>query len=369
MSDSRLFTPLTIGNIKMEHRMAMAPLTRFRALNDHAPSDIMTEYYEQRSRVPGSLLITEGTFISREDGGFANVPGIWNQQQVNGWRKVTDAVHKNGSYIFCQLWALGRAAQAKVAKEEGFDVVSSDAIPINAKTAQPRRLTLDEIPQRIQNYVTAAKKAIEAGFDGVEIHGANGYLVDQFTQDRCNQRDDQYGGSVENRSRFAVEVAKAVSKAIGPEKTGIRLSPFSTFQSMKMDDPVTQFSDVIRKLNSLDLAYLHLVESRIAGAADVEGSESLTFAYSLWNGPLIIAGGYNADSAKLMADKYPEKQIVIAFGRYYISTPDLPFRVQKGIPCNPYHRETFYNPGNPAGYVDYPFSSEFMKGTSFKPVL
>lgn len=210
--------------------------------------------------------------------------------------------------------------------------------------------------------MNAAKNAIAAGFDGVEIHGANGYLVDQFLQDVSNQRDDAYGGSIENRSRFAVDVAAAVSQAIGPERTGIRLSPFSTFGGMKMDDPVPQFSDVIAKLDSLQLAYLHLVESRIAGNVDVEATESLQFAYDLWKGPLLVAGGFKPESARSLVDEEQAgRDIVVVFGRSFISTPDLVYRVQKGIELEKYDRTSFYNPKSAVGYIDYPFSKEFIQ--------
>ncbi|ORY69023.1 uncharacterized protein BCR38DRAFT_482499 [Pseudomassariella vexata] len=362
MSNSRLFQPFTLGNLKLGHRMGLCPLTRFRASDEHVPLDIVTDYYSQRGSVPGTLLISEGVFISPADGGYANVPGIYNQEQIDAWRKVTDAVHAKGSYIFCQLWALGRAADAEVAKREGITIVSSGTFPVDSHAAQPQQLSLDDIQAKIANYVNAAKNAIAAGFDGVELHGANGYLIDQFIQDRCNQRDDQYGGSIENRSRFAVEVVKAVSEAVGPERTGIRFSPWSTYNGMRMDDPIPQFSDVIRKLAKFNLAYLHLVESRIAGNADVEASDKLTFAFDLWNGPLLVAGGFRPDSARRLVDEeHPEKDIIVMFGRYFISTPDLPFRVQKGLDLNAYNRDTFYTPKEVVGYLDYPFSKEFLE--------
>ncbi len=240
--------------------MGMCPLTRYRASDEHVPTELMAEYYTQRASTPGTLLVSEGTFISPVDGGFANVPGIWNQEQIDGWRRVTRAVHTKRSFIFCQLWSLGRTAKPEVAEREGFVIVSSDAVPLNPDAVTPRRLSVPEIQERIQNYVSAAKNAIEAGFDGVELHGANGYLIDQFTQDRCNRRDDEYGGSIEGRSRFAVEVVTAVSEAIGPERTGIRFNPWSAFNGMRMDDPISQFSDVLRKIKPLGLAYVHLIK-------------------------------------------------------------------------------------------------------------
>lgn len=330
----------------------------------------MTEYYKQRSSVPGTLLITEGTFISPQDGGLPNVPGIWSEEQVTAWRDVTDAVHKNGSYIYAQLWSLGRAAVLSVAAKENITISAPDAIPSGPDSPTPRKLSVAQIQQKKEAYVAAARNAIAAGFDGVELHGANGYLIDQFLQDVSNQRDDEYGGSVENRSRFAVEVAAAVAREIGAERTGIRLSPWSTFGGMRMADPVPQFSDVIEKLDRLNLSYLHLVEPRIAGNVDVESTETLDFAYDLWKGPLLIAGGYKPDTARKLVDKEkPGRDIVVVFGRHFISTPDLPYRVQKGLELEKYDRSTFYNTKDSVGYTDYPFSKEFLesrKGQTIK---
>lgn len=358
-TDSRLFKPITIGNITLNHRIGLCPLTRYRADDDHTPLDSMIEYYSQRASVKGTLLVSEGTFISEADGGYANAPGIYNQAQINSWRKVTDAVHAKGSYIFCQLWALGRAADPEVAKKEGFEIYSSDTIPIDANSVQPKRLSLEDISVKIQNYVSAAKNAIEAGFDGVELHGAHGYLIDQFIQDNCNRRDDDYGGSIENRSRFAIEAVRAVSDAIGSKKTAIRLNPWTTFNGMRMQNPIPQFSDIIRKLSALNIAYLHLVQSRRVGSSD--GTDELTFAYDLWNGPILVADGFNAElAARLVDEKHPDKEIVVMFGRYFISTPDLPFRIQHRLELAQYDRDTFYTPKSTVGYTDYPFSSEFL---------
>ncbi|EXU95015.1 NADH:flavin oxidoreductase/NADH oxidase family protein, partial [Metarhizium robertsii] len=203
-------------------------------------------------------------------------------------------------------------------------------------------------------------------------HGANGYIIDQFLQDVSNQRDDEYGGSIENRSRFAVEVATAVAQAVGPERTGIRLSPWNDFNSMKMADPVPQFSDVITKLDRLNLAYLHLVRSRFSDNVNFEGTESLEFAYKIWKGPLLIAGGFNPETAKKLVDEeYPDRKIVVVFGRHFISSPDLPYRVQNGLELAKYNRNTFYSAKDPVGYTDYPFSKEFMnskEGQAIKTV-
>lgn len=359
-----LFAPLNLGRVRLSSRLAMAPLTRFRADDAHVHTHLAVEYYAQRASVPGTLLITEATFISPRASGYSNVPGIYNSAQVAAWKRVTNAVHDKGSYIYCQLWALGRAATPKIVRQEAGEMsfVSSSDVPIQAGTEAPRPLEEKEIWAFIEDYAQAARLAIEAGFDGVEIHGANGYLIDQFTQDTCNKREDAWGGSVEKRSRFGLEVAKAVVDAVGSDRTGIRLSPFSTFQAMKMTHPVEQFSHLIRGLKELKLAYLHLVESRISGNADIEATEKVAPLMDLWGktSPILLAGGFQPDSAKRAVEvEYPNHDVVIVFGRHFISNPDLPFRVQKGIPFAKYDRDTFYKKGSPDGYIDYPFSEEF----------
>ncbi|KAF2280050.1 FMN-linked oxidoreductase [Westerdykella ornata] len=361
MSTSRLFTPVKVGNVTLQNRIAMAPLTRFRADDNHVPLPFVVDYYAQRASVPGTLLITEATFIDPKNGGYPNVPGIYNQAQIDAWRKVTDAVHKKGSFIYLQLWALGRVANPDFAKVEGIEITSSSAVPLDKDHATPRELTIPEIKETVGRYARAAKNAIEAGFDGVEIHGANGYLIDQFLQDKVNQRTDEYGGTVENRSRFAFEVAQAVVEAVGAERTGMRLSPFSEFQGMKMKDPLPQFSDIIKKLNRLGLGYVHLVDSRVSGIIDQERTDRLDPLVDLFDGPVLIAGGLDPKSAKeLVEEEYPNKNVIVVFGRYFISTPDLVFRLREGIDFNEYNRDTFYIPKAEEGYVDYPFSKQFL---------
>jgi NADPH2 dehydrogenase len=350
----------------------MAPLTRFRSSDSHVPLvPLMATYYAQRaSSLPGTLLVTEATFISPSAGGYDNVPGIFNQAQIDAWKQVTDAVHAAGGYIFCQLWSLGRAANPEVAEKEGFVVHSSSAVPLpevdspvlGAK-AVPVAMSVEEIRVRVQEYAAAARNAVAAGFDGVEIHGANGYLVDQFIQDTCNRRTDEYGGSVENRSRFAVEVVQAVVDAVGAERTAIRLNPWGRFQGMRMADPVPQFEDVISKIKGFGLAYLHLVQTKVPGSEDAPvagGADSLDFALRLWDGPVLIAGGLTPTNARYLVDEeFKNKNVIATFGRHFISTPDLPFRIKEGIELNPYDRSTFYTPKSPVGYIDQPFSKEF----------
>lgn len=364
MSNSKLFQPITVGDIQLKNRIAMAPLTRFRADENHVPLPMVAEYYAQRASTPGTLLITEATVISQQAGGYANAPGIYNKEQIESWKRVTEAVHKKGSFIFLQLWALGRVVPPAQAEKEGITVKTSSPVSLGEGYAIPKEMTTEEIEQFIGDYAQAAKNAIEAGFDGVEIHGANGYLIDQFLQDKVNQRTDDWGGSVENRSRFAFEITKAVAKAVGAKKTGIRLSPFSSFQGMKMDDPHPQFKDIIKKLDSLnDLAYIHLVESRVDGSDDIDdnAAEQLQPFVDEFRNTVLIAGGFKSDSAyNLVDNQYPNKDVIVVFGRYFISTPDLVFRIEKGIELNEYDRSTFYLPMKEQGYTDYPFSKEFL---------
>lgn len=274
--NTKLFKPLKVGSTQLDHRVVMAPLTRFRADFDHVPTDVMAQYYAQRALVPGTLLISEATFISAKAGGYPNIPGLYTDAQLAAWKKVTDAVHAKGSKIYVQLWYLGRAAHPDPVGSGGalpddkfdyeHDFVSASDVKMYENGPTPRPLTEDEIAATINDYATAAKNAVEkAGFDGVEIHGAHGYLIDQFTQDTSNKRTDKWGGSIENRARFAIEVARAVVSAVGADRTGIRLSPWARFQGMGMPDPIPQFSYLIHQLRQLDLAFLHLVEPRVSG--------------------------------------------------------------------------------------------------------
>lgn len=365
MSSSRLFQPLKVGNVHLRHRIGMAPLTRLRATEDRFPTVLMQEYYTQRCAVPGTLLIAEGTFVSENCGGFPNAPGIWNKGQIAAWRSITDAVHSRDCFIFCQLFAMGRAASSDVCRREGYPILGPSAIPIDDSAPVPEAMTLDEIEALVQDFVNASKNAIEAGFDGVEIHGANGYLIDQFIQDVSNQRDDLYGGSIDNRSRLVDRIVASVVSAIQPERVGLRLSPWSTFQGMMMEDPIPQFTDVILKVQRYKIAYLHLVESRIAGAQDSNINKSLDFAYKAWDGPILVAGGYTPIEAFEMTDKkHSGRDIVIIFGRHFISNPDLVYKINHGLELTKYKRSGFYTPESVVGYSDYPFCVEYLRNCS-----
>lgn len=364
MAVSNLFKPLKLGKLELQNRIVMAPLTRFRADDSHVPLPFVPEYYAQRASSPGTLLITEATFIAPQAGGYGNAPGIWSDAQIASWKKVTDAVHAKKSFIYLQLWALGRAADpSQLKKELGDKGIVKGASDIAFEGgAKPTPLTEEEIKEYIGLYAQAAKNAVAAGFDGVEVHSANGYLIDQFLQDTSNNRTDAWGGSVENRARFGIEVTKAVVAAVGAERTGIRLSPFSPFQGMKMADPKPQFSYYAQELKKLKLAYIHVVESRISGNTDVETTDKVDFLIDLWDNqsPVLIAGGFKPDSARRAVDEeYTGKDIIIVFGRYFISNPDLVFRVKEGIEFTPYDREKFYNKKQEDGYITWPFSKEF----------
>jgi len=364
---SNLFKPLKLGNVQLQNRIVMAPLTRFRADDQHVPLPFVPEYYAQRGSVPGTLLITEATFIAPQAGGYENVPGIWSQAQITAWKEVTEAVHAKGSFIYMQLWALGRTASLDQLKKElgpNAKLVSASDLQMDGKkgNASPTPLTEEEIKEYIGLYAQAAKNAVEAGFDGVEVHGANGYLIDQFLQDKSNIRTDAWGGSIEKRARFGIEVTKAVVEAVGAERTGIRMSPFSDFQGMKMADPIPQFSYYVKELKKLNLAYIHVVESRVSGNADIETTGKIDFLVDLWDNqsPVLVAGGFKPASAKRAVDEeYKGKDVAIVFGRYFISNPDLVFRLKEGIAFTPYDREKFYNKKQKDGYITWKFSKEF----------
>ncbi|KAF9700256.1 hypothetical protein EKO04_001622 [Ascochyta lentis] len=375
MPGSKLFTPLCLGTIDLQHRIAMAPLTRLRANENHTQLPLAVEYYIQRASVSGTLLIAEATLISPTHGGMSHGPGLWNDTHIAGWKAITDAVHTKGCSIICQLVAPGRAADAEELKKEGFDLLSSSAIPMpgsgftesEVQAPTPRAMTESEIQDCIESFARTAKNAMDAGFDGVEIHGANGYLVDQFLQDTCNKRIDSWGGSIENRARFGFEVAKACADKIGSKKVGFRVSPWSPFQGMLMHDPVPTFSYLAEELKKLELGYLHIIESRVNNNIDCESSESIDFLLNIWGKgmPVFLAGGYTPENVWNAADsKYGEYDVVFVFGRHFLANPDLVWRIKEGKELNAYDRRTFYAQGKTKeeGYTDYPFAEGFGEG-------
>ncbi|ETW78410.1 hypothetical protein HETIRDRAFT_157891 [Heterobasidion irregulare TC 32-1] len=360
-----IFSPLTVGNAKLQHRIVMAPMTRFRANVQHVPTDLTVKYYAQRASVPSTLIISEAAFIAPQAGGYADVPGIWSDEQVAAWRKVTGVVHAKGSFIYLQLWALGRAADpAQLVLEDPSSLVSLGNVKIEGQDLAPHSSTVDEIKEYVQFYATAASNAVhKAGFDGVEIHNANGYLPDQFLQDVSNNRTDEYGGSIENRARFGLEVIDAVTKAVGEKAVGIRFSPWSEFQDMGMKDPIPTFSYMIETIRDRypDFGYIHLVEPRIYGAVDIEIKQGQTNEVfrKLWGSKVYLtAGGYKEDALKAAETD----NTLVVFGRYFISNPDLVLRLKEDISLAMYDRNTSYAHTVPEGYIDWLFANE-TKGT------
>jgi NADPH2 dehydrogenase len=361
-TETSLFKPLKLGTSQLQHRIIMAPLTRLRADDAHVPLPMASEYYTQRT-TPGGLIISEALLISPSHGGFGHAPGIYSRQQIARWREITDAVHAKGGIMYAQLVSIGRVADTRVLEKEGgeasFPLLSSSATPLDDnEAAVPQAMTRDQITTAMSLFAQAAKNAIEAGFDGVELHGANGYLIDQFTQDTCNVRTDEYGGSIQRRSRFGFEVAAACCKAIGAQKVGFRISPFSSYQGMKMKDPLAQFSHLVTELKKLDLAYLHIIESRVINNVDCEKLEGIEPLLEIWGSvsPVLVAGGFTPENARAAVDdEYKHYQVAVVFGRYFISNPDLVARIREGVELSKYDRSTFYAPMQREGYVDYPF--------------
>ncbi|KAJ7118437.1 NADH:flavin oxidoreductase/NADH oxidase [Mycena crocata] len=366
---SQLFQPISIGPLSLRHRVVLAPLTRVRNDAKHVPLPLVKEYYTQRGSTPGTLLITESTLIAAKAGGFPHMPGIYSPEQIKAWKEIVKSVHAKGSFIFLQLLALGRGANPDVlaAEDPTFPLVSASDIPnVEGAEVKPRPLTPAEIEEYVGLYVQAAKNAMEAGFDGVEIHNANGCLLDQFIQDVSNRRTDAYGGSIQNRARFSLKVVKAVTEAVGVDRTSIRFSPWSPFSGMGMADPIPTFSHIVSEIKRLypKLAYLHVIEPRIAADATVTASsanaaQSNDFIREIWGDlPLIAAGGYTRETAMRLVDS--SKNVLVAFGRTFIANPDLPVRLEKDIPLHPYDRSTFYLMGDsaPTGYTDQPFATQ-----------
>lgn len=358
MASSRLFEPMTIGNLTLPNRIVMAPLTRSRANADCVPSEFAAEYYSQRATA--GLIIAEATQISAEAQGYSQTPGIYTAEQIVAWRKITQAVHAKGGRIFLQLWHTGRASNAAV-QPEGRQPKAPSPIRAEAQTwvegafvpcSLPVEMSLDDIKSAVSDFADAAANAISAGFDGVEIHAANGYLIDQFLRDGANKRQDQYGGTIANRVRFMQEVLTAVTARIGSEKVGIRFSPNSTVNGISESDPGPLFKAAIDALRPFNLAYMHLIEgiTRI----DHQGGAPLDWAdlYTRFQGPTIANNGFTRESAMQRVGDNPNQ--AISFGRNFIANPDLVLKLKEGIPLTAANPETFYG-GDQKGYTDYPF--------------
>jgi N-ethylmaleimide reductase len=374
MNNLSLFSPLQIGPYQLRHRVVMAPLTRMRAEKPSlAPRPLNVEYYRQRA-TPGGLIIAEATPVMATGHGNPGVPGIYSERQIKGWRAVVDAVHAKGGLIFLQLWHVGRVSHSSL-QPGGVLPVAPSAVPIGgglmAMTAAgppvpyetPRALPTNEVSGVVESFRQGARNAMEAGFDGVEIHGANGYLVEQFLQSHTNLRTDRYGGSIANRARFLMEVTQAVVDVWGADRVGVRLTPYGIANGSGEADPMPLYTHVIESLNSFGLAYLHFIEPRSSGAGRAEvNHQNVPSAMALfrpvWKGVLMTAGGFTGESANAaiasgLAD-------AIAFGRIFISNPDLPRRLEYGFPITPYNRATFYG-GEEAGYTDYPVHDELQR--------
>ena len=368
-----LYDPITAGRLELANRMVMAPLTRNRSPNA-VPGDLSLTYYTQRATA--GLIVTEGTAITHQGQGYADVPGLYAPEQLAGWRPVTDAVHAAGGRIVTQLWHVGRvshdslqpgggkpvAPSAVRAKSKTY-LVNPDGSGAFAETSEPRALALDEIPGIVDDFHRAAKAAVEeAGFDGVEIHGANGYLVDQFLRSGSNLRTDAYGGSVENRARFLFEVMEAVAEAAGPGRAGIRLSPVTPANDASDPDPQPVFDYVAEGLGRYDLAYVHVIEGQTGGDRAYRQGEA-AFDYDAFKAAYRNAGGKGAwmlnngyDKALAEAAVAEGRADLVAFGKPFIANPDLVRRFREGLPLNTPDKATFYG-GGANGYIDYPAAS------------
>ncbi|AXA54156.1 alkene reductase [Pseudomonas thivervalensis] len=360
MTDQNLFTPYTLGNLTLSNRVVLAPLTRNRAGQGFVPSEFAATYYSQRASA--GLLISEASQISQQGQGYQDTPGIYTPAQIDGWRKVTDAVHAKGGRIFLQLWHVGRVSHVDLQANGAAPVAPSALRPatkvfVNNRfedVSEPRALDIDELPGIVNDFRLAAANAIAAGFDGVEIHGANGYLLDQFLKDGANVRTDAYGSSIENRARLLLEVTAAVVEEVGAERTGLRISPVSPANGVSSSAPQAQFDYLVDQLNALDIVYLHVVEGATGGPRDVAPFDFGSLRQRFKN-TYIANNGYDLN---LATSRLAEDQAdLIAFGRPFIGNPDLVERLKTGSPLSAFNPATLYG-GGAAGYIDYPTLAE-----------
>jgi N-ethylmaleimide reductase len=351
------FEPVELYGLELQNRLVMAPMTRSRAAG-HLPNEMMVTYYAQRASA--GLIITEGVSPSPNGLGYARIPGLFNEEQIAGWKKVTDAVHEKGGKIFAQLMHTGRVSHP-ANMPDGTKIISPSAIPVEGDIwtdtlgmqpyARPKEMTVEEIADTVMEHAQAAKNAISAGFDGIEIHGANGYLVEQFINPHVNTRNDEYGGSINNRLKFVLEVVDAAIEAIGKDKVGIRLSPFNMFNSMPAyQETVETYETLVKQLNDRGILYLHVIES--SARKSKEGEQLLASMRSTFDGLVIVNGGYSRESIEATLDA--DRADLVALGVPFISNPDLVHRLKHNLPLNPPVPETFYAPDD-KGYTDYPF--------------
>ncbi|MFL9924862.1 alkene reductase [Herbaspirillum lusitanum] len=354
---SDLFKPVQLGAVQLQNRIVMAPLTRSRAQAGDIPSELAPEYYAQRAGA--GLIIAEATQISPQGKGYAFTPGIYNDAQVAGWKKVTDAVHAKGGRIFLQLWHVGRISHPSLQPDGALPVAPSAVKPEGKAFTEtgfedfvtPRALELSELPALIESYKTAAQLAIKAGFDGVEIHAANGYLLDQFLRDKTNLRTDAYGGSIENRARLLLEVVAAVTSVVPSERVGIRLSPISPANDCADSNPKEIFSYVVEQLNRFKLVYLHVVEGATGGPREVPNGFDLQVLRDLFKGFYMANNGYDLEMA--LKARSANLADLVAFGRPFIANPDLVERLKQGAELAQFDAATLYG-GGAKGYTDYP---------------
>lgn len=351
-----LLDPVAIGSLELPNRILMAPLTRARSNREAIPNDLMAAYYAQRASA--GLIISEATGISREGLGWPNAPGLWNEDQVEGWKIVTKAVHDHGGRIVAQLWHMGRLVHPDLGGAQPVSASATtapgDAFTYEGKKphVEARSATREDIKRVLADYASAARNAIAAGFDGVQVHGANGYLVDQFLRDSANFRTDEYGGSIENRIRFASEVLEAVGGAIGMDRVGVRFTPNLWVQGVEDSDPVPLFEALARRLEELQVPWIELREPLCAQPGGAEPTERVSPAMRLrFSGKIFVNGGFGPDSAReRMAEGIADG---ISFGRPFIANPDLVRRISERAPLNAGDTNTFYS-GGAQGYVDYP---------------
>jgi len=365
-SKATLFDPVIVGALHLANRIVMAPLTRNRA-PDAVPTALMAQYYTQRASA--GLLITEATAISQQGQGYADVPGLYAEEQVEAWKQVTSSVHASGGTIVCQLWHVGRVSHTSLQPGGGKPVAPSaivaktktvlieEGVPRFVETSEPRALQAYELPDIVHAYAAAARNAVDtAGFDGVEIHAANGYLLDQFFKSGSNQRRDDFGGSIENRARFPLEVVRAVCDAVGAQRVGIRLSPVTPANDAFDPDPQALFDYVVRELAAYKLAYIHIIEGATGGPRELPDRP---FDYTAMRRAYRAAGGHGAWMVNNGLDQALAEQLVaegadlVAFGRAFIANPDLVERLRRNKPLNEGERSTYYG-GGAKGYIDYP---------------
>ncbi len=353
-----LFDPIAVGDLTLPNRIIMAPLTRSRATSDTVPTDLMTTYYAQRASA--GLIISEATQVTPEGQGYPNTPGIYNDRQTAAWRKITDAVHARGGRIFLQLWHVGRISHPDFQPDSAAPVAPSAIQPQGqlytskgmVPYVTPRALETNEIPGIVAQYAHGARQAKIAGFDGVEVHAANGYLIDQFLRDGSNRRTDQYGGPIENRARFLFEVTQAVVDVWGANRVGVRVSPQGAFNDMKDSDPASAFGYAAQGLSKMGLAYLHTFETAGEDTPITADNPSVTpILRHAFHGPLMVNGGYTQEKGSAVLTSGAAD--MVSYGELFIANPDLPERFRQNAPLNPPDKPTFYG-GDAHGYTDYP---------------